>query len=194
MRPSFPTILNQVLAADILVNKWPKSRLWGAASLYRPGPGPHEVEVISGACLMVRREVFEKVERFSEDYFMYTEDLDLCYKVRRAGWRNYYVAEATVTHFGGSSSKQAASDFSNVMMRESISRFLRKTRGGVYSVGYRCVMLFSSLCRLAALCLGGPLQSLRGRGSAWRSSLRKWFAILRWSLRRGKRVISTVQN
>lgn len=183
---SFPTIVNQVLATDVLVNRWPEARLWGAGPLYRPGIEPHEVEVISGACLMVRREVFEKVGRFSEDYFMYAEDLDLCYKVRKAGWKNYYVPEATVIHFGGASSEQASSDFSGVMMRESIWRFLRKTRGVSYGSGYRSAMLASALCRLAALGISLPVQKGRGWKFAWSRSLRKWWAILCWSLRRAE--------
>lgn len=181
---AFPTIVNQMLASDFLVNKWPEAGMWGAAPLYRRNPEPDEVQVISGACLMVRREVFEKIGGFSEDYFMYAEDLDLCYKIRRAGWKNYYVPEAAVIHFGGTSSKQASNDFSSVMMRESVWRFLRKTRGEFYGSGYRCAMLASALCRLGALGLCLPVQAWRGRRLAWRSSLRKWWVILLWSLRR----------
>lgn len=179
---AFPTIVNQILASDFLVNRWPEAGIWGAAPLYRQNPEPDEVQVISGACLMVRREVFEKIGGFSDDYFMYAEDIDLCYKIQRAGWKNYYVPEAVVIHFGGSSSKQANSDFSSVMMRESVWRFFRKTRGKFYGTGYRCAMLASALCRLSALGLFLPVQVRRGQWLVWRSSLRKWLAILSWSL------------
>ena len=70
--------------------------------------------------MMLKRDVFEKVGRFSQDYFMYAEDVDLSYKVSRAGFKNYYVPEAVVIHFGGASSAEATSNFSTVMMRESI--------------------------------------------------------------------------
>src|ERR1019366_1850950 len=101
---TFPTILNQVLDTDYLRLRWPNCRLWGTASLFSQSPDPAEVEVISGACLMIKREVFERVGCFTEDYFMYAEDLDLCYKVHRAGFRNYYVKEASLIHYGGKSS------------------------------------------------------------------------------------------
>jgi GT2 family glycosyltransferase len=114
------------------------------------------VEGISGACLLIRREVFEHVGGFSEDYFMYGEDMDLCLKVRRAGWKNYYVPEAELVHYGGGSSKQSASNFSAVMMRESIWRFLRKHRGGLYGQAYRCAMLLAASCRLGLLGLWFP--------------------------------------
>jgi GT2 family glycosyltransferase len=181
---SFPTIMNQVLDSEYLRKKWPGSPLWGVAALQRAHGNPEEAEAISGACVMVRRDVFQRVGRFSEDYFMYTEDIDLCYKLRRAGCRNYYVPDATVIHFGGGSLREAASNFSVVMTRESIWRFLRKTRGHVYGLGYRVSMLVSSFVRLAFLVTLFSAQPASRRRSSWNASFRKWQAILRWSMNR----------
>lgn len=178
---SIPTILNQLLGSDVLRRRWPRSRLWGIAALYEDSPGPHEVEAVTGACVLVRREAFTKVGRFSEDYFMYAEDMDLSYKLRHAGYRNYYVPSATVTHHGGSSSDQAASAFAAVMMREAIWRFLRKTRGDVYALGYRIAMLGAAVGRLGLLgssWIGG--RSTPSRKAAWE----KWLAVVRWGVRR----------
>jgi GT2 family glycosyltransferase len=132
----------------------------------------------------VKRGVFEAVGRFSEDYFMYAEDIDLCYKIRRAGFKSYYVPDATVIHHGGSSTQQALSNFSIIMMREAIWRFLRKTRGGPYGWGYRMAMLTSALGRLAALCLTLPWRKPPRRSVSRDASFRKWLAVLRWSLHR----------
>ena len=146
---------------------------------------PAEVEAVSGACLMIKRDVFERIGGFSEDYFMYAEDMDLCYQVRKAGFKNYYVPEAEVIHFGGGSSRQAPSNFSVVMMRESIWRFLRNTRGDVYGIGYRISMLLSAVGRLALLSVSLLIRGI-GRGTqAQGGSFRKWWAILRWSLSGG---------
>jgi GT2 family glycosyltransferase len=139
------------------------------------------VEAISGACMMMRREVFERVGRFSEDYFMYVEDIDLSFQVRGAGYKNYLVPTATVIHHGGQSSQQAASVFSAVMIPEAISRFLRKTRGESYSLGYRVAMLASATTRL--LILGTARLSGRRR-EAITASIAKWSAVLRWGFRR----------
>lgn len=182
---SFPTIINQVLALEFLRRLWPRLKIWGMAPLFYPTHEMgDEVQGISGACMMIRREVFAKVGRFSEDYFMYTEDLDLCYKTIKSGLKNYYIAGATITHFGGSSSKQAASDFSSIMMRESIWRFLCKTRGSYYGLGYRCAMFLSAVVRLAALLILLPIQAMRSRYQRWLGSFREWCAVLRWSLGR----------
>ena len=61
------------------------------------------VEVVSGAFMMIRREVFEKVNGFDEDFFMYGEDIDLSIRIRRSGYKNYYLGAISVTHIKGGS-------------------------------------------------------------------------------------------
>jgi GT2 family glycosyltransferase len=181
---SIPTIVNQFLDSEFLRSKWPCSSLWGMAPLYGPRTEAREVEAISGACLMLARSAFEKVGTFSEDYFMYAEDMDLCDKVRRAGYRNFYIPQATVVHYGGSSSDQIVSTFSAVMMPEAIWRFLRKTRGSVYGLGYRVAMLASAAGRLGVLALSRFVRHDVPRNASWEASWRKWVAVLQWSLKR----------
>ena len=183
---SIPTILNQLLDSEASRAKWPKSRLWGMARLYSASQNPGEVEAITGACLMLKRNVFEHLGLFSEDYFMYAEDIDLSYKARKAGYRNYYVPLATVIHHGGSSTQQAFSNFSVIMMREAIWRFLRKSRGGLYGFTYRVAMFVSALGRLLLLLFLSPKELFRREDSPAERTLRKWWAILRWSLNREK--------
>ena len=163
--------------------RWPISRLWGDAIVRETASGVREVDAISGACVMVRREVFEQVGRFTEDYFMYAEDIDLSYKVHAAGYRNYYVADAVVVHYGGASSSQAASAFTAVMMREAIWRFLRRTRGPWYGRGYRLAMLSVAIGRVALLtpAIAATRPSLDGTAAR-----DKWLAILRWTVRRDR--------
>lgn len=182
---SFPTIANQALDAEWLRARWPAWRLWGIAPLYEDGAEAKAVDAIAGACVMLRREVFERVGLFSEDYFMYAEDIDLSYKLRQAGYANYYLPEAVVIHYGGGSSQEAPSNFSVVMMRESIWRFLTKTRGRGYAWLYRLAMLLCALARLAVLAADRRLAGRRegGAGSA-AGAAGKWQAVLRWSLSR----------
>ncbi len=179
---SFPTILNQLLDTELLRRRFPRSALWGMAALYGDGRRAQEVDAISGACVMLKRSVFEAAGRFSQDYFMYAEDIDLSYKVKQAGYKNYYVPEATVIHHGGSSVAQAASNFSVVMMREAIWRFLQKFRGRLYGAAYRVAMLASALGRLLALALVSLWRLISRRAATDEASTRKWRAVLRWSL------------
>ncbi len=62
-----------------------------------------EVDALSGSCMMVRREVLDQVGFLDEDYFMYGEDLDWCFRMRQGGWRIYYVPTTTIIHFRGRS-------------------------------------------------------------------------------------------
>ena len=66
-------------------------------------------EAISGAAMMFRREVYEKIEGLDEQFFMYAEDLDYCKQVFDQGWKTYYLSDAHITHLGGESSKQRSS-------------------------------------------------------------------------------------
>lgn len=73
---------------------------------YRDENFSHEVNAVSGSCLMVRREVMDQIGLLDEDYFMYGEDLDYCLRAKQAGWKVYYVSQAQVIHYGGAASKK----------------------------------------------------------------------------------------
>jgi GT2 family glycosyltransferase len=63
-----------------------------------------EVDVLVGAFMLLKRDLFNSVQGFDEDYFMYGEDIDISYKVLNAGYHNYYYGETSVIHFKGESS------------------------------------------------------------------------------------------
>lgn len=172
----FPTILNQFLETDYLRNRWPKSKLWGIAPLFGENMEPAKVEVISGACMMVKRSAFEEVGLFSEDYFMYAEDLDLCYKITRAGYANYYVGEASVIHYGG---KSSSPEWATVMKCKAVLRFCVKNRGFLYGLLFRIVMILVALGRLTILKVLSSFATMSGNKEDWDSVAVKWRAILK---------------
>lgn len=179
---TFPTVVNQALDCELLRHLFPRSSLWGITALF-DSTKPVSVDVVSGACLMIRRHVFEHVGRFSSSYFMYTEDVDLCYKVKKAGWRTYYVSSALVIHHGGqSSASQSASNFAAVMMRESKMRFLKTWRGRFYADLYQASMVFVAIGRLSLLALVLLVTFGQFHGQSLRRSFTKWTKIFRWGL------------
>lgn len=182
---SFPTVLNQALDSEFLRERFPEWKLWGVSPLYDRRQISTEVDVISGACMLVRRNAFEKVGGFTESYFMYGEDLDLCYKLNQAGGSLVYVPSTSLTHFGGGSSGQAAGNFSNTMMRHSVCQFMRSHYGKTSCVMYRAATAMSAVVRLILI---GPMlifgRSVVRHGT---SSWRKWWAILQWSLGKNPR-------
>lgn len=180
---AFPTILNQVLDSDMLRRCFPRSGLWGTEPLLTKNELPKLVDAISGACIMMKRSVFENIGLFSTDYFMYSEDIDLCFKVRKAGLNTYYVPTAVIIHHGGvSSSQTSVNTFSTVMMLESRWRFFRKTRSLWYASLYRLAMFGACVVRVGLLLFLWSSRRLLGKEPPSENVLKKWMANLRWTL------------
>lgn len=71
----------------------------------------HEVDVLPGACMMIRRIILGEVGYLDEDYFMYGEDIDLSYQITRLGYKNYYFPETHIIHFKGESTKKGSLNY-----------------------------------------------------------------------------------
>lgn len=95
---------------------------------------PRQVEVIKGACFMLRREALNQVGLLDNQYFMYTEEMDLCYRLLEAGWTLWWVPEAEVKHYGEASSRQMAEEMYIQLYRSKV-QFHRKF-GGSRRAGY----------------------------------------------------------
>jgi GT2 family glycosyltransferase len=68
---------------------------------------PHEMDSGTGACLMLRRAAIDRIGFFDPDYFMYGEDLDLCFRLKLGGWKVYYLPSANAIHLKGMSTRQS---------------------------------------------------------------------------------------
>jgi GT2 family glycosyltransferase len=172
----FPTILNQMLEIEALRRRWPNSRLWGIAPLFSDDKHPAQVEVVSGACMMLKRDVFQNVGGFSEDYFMYAEDVDLCYRLQKLGLANYYVGEASVVHYGG---KSSAPQWAIRMKLKAILQFCEKTRGRLYALTYRMALAPVAMGRLLLIGILLARRSTLGERQALRAASAKWLIILK---------------
>jgi GT2 family glycosyltransferase len=71
----------------------------------------HEIEILSGAFMMLRRSVLEKVGMLDESFFMYGEDIDLSYRIVKEGFKNYYFPETTIIHYKGESTKKTSVNY-----------------------------------------------------------------------------------
>jgi len=178
---SFPTLMNQVLGIEWLRLRWPRLRFWGIAPLFDAPDAPVRVDIVSGACLMIRRDIFEKAGMFSEEYFMYAEDMDLCYKVRRLGFDVCYTGRAMVIHHGGGSSRdRAATRVAAIRQKQAMLMFCAKTRGRVYAACYRMAIGLNAVCRLMLILLFCPVKRQSGR-QFLSPAFTKWAAVLKWS-------------
>jgi N-acetylglucosaminyl-diphospho-decaprenol L-rhamnosyltransferase len=179
---AFPGLANQALDTDFLRRLFPNSILWGGApSTVSAGDNTFEVDSVSGACLMISRRLFQQVGGFTEDFFMYSEDVDLCWKVRNAGGQVLHVPAASVIHTGGQSSSRRVSHFSSVLQCDSRFRFFRRTRGSAYARTYCLMMTLIASVRLVILGLA-VVSTVGKRKSERIHSLGKWIRILGWSI------------
>ncbi|MEN8124079.1 MAG: glycosyltransferase family 2 protein [Bacteroidota bacterium] len=62
-----------------------------------------KIEILTGAFMLLKRSVFNEIKGFDEDYFMYGEDIDLCYKILNKGYQNYYFGKSSIIHYKGES-------------------------------------------------------------------------------------------
>jgi len=112
---SFPTLsaaLPRILGLSAV---FPKNKFFGKYNLtYLDENKIHEVDAICGAFMFIPKKVLDETGFFDEDYFMYGEDIDLCYRIKHKGYRNFYYPEVTTVHLkGGSTSKTKFSYVNN---------------------------------------------------------------------------------
>lgn len=86
----------------------------------------HEVEQIPGACILIKREVYEKIGGFDEDYFIWYEDVDWSWRMRKAGWKLYYLPEAEIVHYGGQSFLNIDSGEKIILFHTSLLKYFYK--------------------------------------------------------------------
>ncbi len=110
-RRSFPGPWTSFCKVTGLSSLFPKSRLFARYNLtYLDENQTYEVDAISGSFMMFRREVYEKIGGLDEQFFMYGEDLDFCYRVQKSGYKVYYFNETQIIHYKGESTKRSSID------------------------------------------------------------------------------------
>lgn len=109
---------------------------------------PRPVEIVQGAALLLRRTIAEELGLFDTAYFMYSEEQDLCRRIRQAGWQIYYVPTSTIIHYGGQSTRQIAQSMFLHLYQSKILYF-RKHHGRVATLFYKWVLMTATLLRLA---------------------------------------------
>jgi GT2 family glycosyltransferase len=105
-RRSFPNPLTSFYRLSGLALLFPNSRKLAAYNLtFLPDDQETDVDAISGSFMFIPKRVFDKIGLFDEAFFMYGEDLDLCFRIKSAGYRVHYYPAVTTIHYGGQSSK-----------------------------------------------------------------------------------------
>lgn len=138
-----------------------------------------DVDWVMGAALMVRRAVVEQVGGMDEDYFMYSEELDWCRRIKDAGWRVVYFPHAEIVHYEGKSSEQAVTE-RHINFQRAKLRYFRKYHGRLVCSALRAYLLLSYAAQLVvegAKGLVGHKRALR------KQRMRSYWQVLKSGLR-----------
>jgi len=163
----FPSVWRLATEYLFLRKLAPRSRALN--SFYGAGFAHDEVreaEFLMGACLLVRREAADTVGLFDEDFFMFSEETDWCYRFRQAGWHVLFTPVAEFVHVGGATTRQNWGPMFREQVRGHL-RFLAKHRGPKEAERARRLLLVS--LRLRALAFPGD------RGRTYKEAAR-WLA------------------
>ena len=108
-RRSFPKPSVAIYRILGLSKLFPRSKTFAGYNLtYLDENQTYEVEAICGAFMMIRKDIYEEVGGFDEDYFMYGEDLDLCFRIKKAGYKVFYYSGTSTIHFKGESTRKSS--------------------------------------------------------------------------------------
>ncbi len=122
---------------------FPKSKKFGGYHLgYLSADETHEVDVLSGAFMLLRKEALDRVGLLDETYFMYGEDIDLSYRIQQGGFKNYYFPETRIIHYKGESTKKGSINYVFVFYKAMVI-FARR------HFGHKHAFWFSFLIHLA---------------------------------------------
>lgn len=164
-RRAIPTPWRSFVRAFGLVRfarRWP--RLFFDFHLHKqPLPKePMDVEAISGACMLVKREALEDVGSWDEKYFLHCEDLDLCMRFRRKGWKILFVPDAPVMHHHGVCGKSRPV-FVEWHKHRGMIRFYRKFFRHQYPGVLMLLVVFGVWLRFGAVAVYHTVQRARGK-------------------------------
>lgn len=108
---------------------------------------PQRVESILGACLLIRRDALEATGLLDEQFFIYTEEIDLCRRLQDHGWHLYWVPQSVIVHYGGASTTQVGRPMFVELYRSKVQYF-RKHFGRRGAIGYKAVLVATALPRV----------------------------------------------
>ena len=146
---SFPSPLISLYKLSGLSRMFPHSKTFARYHLGNlPENQDHEVDVLAGAFMMVPRTIIEEVGAFDEDFFMYGEDVDLSYRIQKAGFKNYYFAGSSIIHFKGESTRKGSLNYVRLFYKAMIT-FVQKhyggTKAGLFKMFIQVAILFRAL-------------------------------------------------
>ncbi len=148
-RRRFPTLSTALVESTVVQEWWKDNRI--LHRYYMTDTGDDEIQRVDwvvGACLLVRRQAYEQVGGLDEGFFMYSEELDWCRRIKAAGWEVVYLPTATVMHHEGKSSEQVV-PARHIYFQSSKVRYFRKHHGAFQAEALRWFLLLTYAYQVA---------------------------------------------
>lgn len=153
---AFPSPLASFYKLTGLAALFPKSPVFNKYALGNLDETKnHQVAVLAGACMLVKKNILDELHGFDENYFMYGEDIDLSYRMQEAGYQNHYFAGTGIIHFKGESSGKSSLHyvkFFYAAMLMFVQKHYTKGPAKLFSyfirVAITCRAMFTAVSRL----------------------------------------------
>jgi hypothetical protein len=188
----FPTPLTELWDLTRLSFLFPKSRIFGRSLMgFWPHHDTREVDLLSGACMMVRREAIEQTGLMDEAFFLFAEEADWCYRIKKNGWKIYLDADAEVIHFLGQSVKLSSANTA-LESRKSMYLFFMKYYGRLPALSYRVMVFVSVALRIPIYWVWQYLRPADRPGVC--AALRQYPEMLRWAIHPKRETVATGSN
>jgi GT2 family glycosyltransferase len=178
-RRRFPSFLTAIFESTWFENIAPASVTRSYYVLDLPDDETADVDWVTGACLMVPKQVIELVGTLDEGYFMYSEELDWCRRIKDAGWRIVYFPRAKIVHHIGKSSEQAVTD-RHINFQQAKLRYFRKYYGRIPALSLRIFLLTNYIWQIGVEALKGLVGHKRPMR---RQRIRSYWQVIRSGLR-----------
>ena len=176
-RRGIPTPLTSFFKMSGLCSRFPHSKVFAKYYMsYLPWDTPQQIEIISGAFCMMRREVLDKTGWLDEDFFMYGEDIDLSYRLLKSGTKNWYLP-LSILHYKGESTKKSSFRYVHVFYQAMLI-FMRKHYGHsniLLTVPIKAAIYFKASLELMAILTKKASKSLGFFKTNRRKSVRYLF-------------------
>jgi GT2 family glycosyltransferase len=144
----FPSFYNSILLNVLFVRKvFSKFKYYDKVKLELI-VSPVDVDYVSGACMLVNRDALQEVGYLDEDYFMYGEDIDWCYRFHKYNWRVIYNPLCQLIHLGNQSGKEKWGNSRLAVSRVAEEKFYRKNYGKLAAKFFRYKTIILALLRL----------------------------------------------
>jgi len=136
-----------------LIKLWPKSERFAKYYMgHLPNDQTNEIEILAGAFMFMRKETLDVVGLLDEDFFMYGEDIDLSYRIIKAGYKNYYLPEPSIIHYKGESTKKGSINYVMVFYKAMIlfaQKHFTSGEARIYTSAIRIAIYLRALLSIA---------------------------------------------